>query len=179
MSEAALRRGEHERRHYRRAKLFMSEPRSLIGAKATCVTRSNSTSMCSGNTRHRRGAEFVAHDSWLRFGSLNHASGSAINPQSPMGSAANSLNLLQLSGPQRRFAANAQHIANRLRSRLRSQGPLETSWVRRRPVFLYRKINLMCWPRNLLITPRLDGELPDIRRERLNDSRREIRSVCR
>ena len=82
MSEPALRRGEHEPSHYQRAKLFMSEPPLLDRAKATCITRSNSTSMRSGNTGHRRGAEFGScMTSWLRFGSLNHVSGSAINPQ--------------------------------------------------------------------------------------------------
>ena len=60
MSEPALRRGAHEPSHYRRAKLFVSAPRSLIDTKATSITRSNSTSMRSGNTGHRRGAEFVA-----------------------------------------------------------------------------------------------------------------------
>src|SRR5260370_42073903 len=41
-------------------------------------------------------AGFVAHDSRLRFRSLNHVSGSAINPQA-YGVAANALNLLPLS----------------------------------------------------------------------------------
>ena len=40
--------------------------------------------------------EFVAHDSRLRFGSLNHAPGGAINPQKPI--AADALILLPLSG---------------------------------------------------------------------------------
>ena len=53
----------------------------LIDAKATCITRSDSTSMRSGHTGHRRGTELVARIIRLRFGSLDHASGSAINPQ--------------------------------------------------------------------------------------------------
>src|ERR1044072_1251966 len=41
-------------------------------------------------------AEFVAHESRLRFRSLNHVSGSAINRQRPV-AAANALNLFPLS----------------------------------------------------------------------------------
>jgi hypothetical protein len=42
--------------------------------------------------------EFVAHDSRLRFGSLNHAPGDAINLQRPIATDANTLILLPLSG---------------------------------------------------------------------------------
>jgi hypothetical protein len=42
--------------------------------------------------------EFVAHDSGLRFGSLNHAPGDAINPQRPILADANTLISLPLSG---------------------------------------------------------------------------------
>ena len=58
MSEPAIRRG-HEPPIGGRS-CSRQNPRSLIDAKATCITRSNSTSMRSGNTGHRRGAEFAA-----------------------------------------------------------------------------------------------------------------------
>jgi hypothetical protein len=45
--------------------------------------------------------EFVAHDSRLRFGSLNHAPGDTINPQSPIAADANNLISLPLSGNSR------------------------------------------------------------------------------
>src|SRR5262245_21199221 len=45
--------------------------------------------------------EFIAHDSRLRFGSLNHASGEAINPQRPITADANTLISLPLLGAQR------------------------------------------------------------------------------
>lgn len=45
--------------------------------------------------------EFVAHDSKLRFGSLNHAPGDTINPQSPIAADANNLISLPLSGNSR------------------------------------------------------------------------------
>src|SRR5947208_1463641 len=45
--------------------------------------------------------EFVAHDSRLRFGSLNHAPGDAINRQSPIAPDANNLISLPLSGKSR------------------------------------------------------------------------------
>ena len=44
--------------------------------------------------------EFVAHNSRLRFGSLNHAPSDAINPQRPIAADANALILLPLSGAQ-------------------------------------------------------------------------------
>ena len=49
MSEPALRRGAHEPSHYQRVKLFVAAPRSLIDARATCITRSASTSCAPGN----------------------------------------------------------------------------------------------------------------------------------
>jgi hypothetical protein len=45
--------------------------------------------------------EFVAHDSRLRFGSLNHAPGDTINPQSLIAADANNLISLPLSGNSR------------------------------------------------------------------------------
>ena len=45
-------------------------------------------------------AEFVTHDSKLRFGSLNHMPGDTINRQRPIAADANTLNLLPLSGIQ-------------------------------------------------------------------------------
>ena len=42
--------------------------------------------------------EFIAHDSRLRFGNLNHAPGDTINPLRPVETDANTLNLLPLSG---------------------------------------------------------------------------------
>jgi hypothetical protein len=53
--------------------LLMSEPRSLI--KATCITRSNSTSIYSGNTGR---GEALSSARMIRGSGL---SGSAINPQ--------------------------------------------------------------------------------------------------
>jgi hypothetical protein len=47
--------------------------------------------------------EFVAHDSWLRFGSLNHPPGDAIDPQRAIAADANTLILLLLSGEQLTF----------------------------------------------------------------------------
>src|SRR5437660_1786238 len=44
--------------------------------------------------------EFVAHDSRLQFGSLNHAPGGIINPLRPVMTDANTLNSLPLSGAQ-------------------------------------------------------------------------------
>ena len=41
-------------------------------------------------------AEFVAHDSQLRFRTLNHAHGRIANPARRLGGAANDLNLLPL-----------------------------------------------------------------------------------
>jgi hypothetical protein len=45
-------------------------------------------------------ATFVAHESGLRFGSLNHAPGDAINPLRPVEADSNTLILLPLSGGQ-------------------------------------------------------------------------------
>jgi hypothetical protein len=44
--------------------------------------------------------EFVAHDSRLRFGSLNHVRGGTINPQKTIAADANTLISLPLSGAQ-------------------------------------------------------------------------------
>jgi hypothetical protein len=50
--------------------------------------------------------EFVAHDdSRLRFGSLNHLPGDAINPQRPIAADSNSLISLPLLGAQRTWRA--------------------------------------------------------------------------
>ncbi len=45
--------------------------------------------------------EFVAHDSRLQFGSLNHAPGGTINPRRPVAADTTALILLALSGAQR------------------------------------------------------------------------------
>jgi len=50
--------------------------------------------------------EFVAHDdSRLRFGSLNHLPGDAINPQRPIAADANTLISVPLLGAQRTWRA--------------------------------------------------------------------------
>lgn len=49
--------------------------------------------------------EFIAHNSRVRFGSLNHAPGDAINPQGPIAADANALILGPLSGHSRHGGA--------------------------------------------------------------------------
>jgi hypothetical protein len=78
MSELALRRGDTKRATIDGRSCLSQNPHLINRCEATCITRLNPTSMRFWNTGHRRGAEFVAsNDSWLRFGSLKHASGSA------------------------------------------------------------------------------------------------------